>query len=61
MFNAAGPLKPNDNIAPARKGFGFLESGVRHEVQVATCTDQSCDKRRRLELKQCLRLLQIRR
>ena len=42
MFNAAGPLKPNDNIAPARKGFGFLESGVRHEVQVATCTDQSC-------------------
>ena len=42
MFNA-GPGKPNDNIAPARKGFGFLESGVRHEVQVATCTDQSCD------------------
>ena len=42
MFNA-GPGKPNDNIAPARKGFGFLESGVRHEVQVATCTDQSCE------------------
>ena len=42
MFNA-GPGKPNDNIAPARKGFGFLESGVRHEVQVATCNDQSCD------------------
>ena len=42
MFNS-GPDKPNDNIAPARKGFGFLESGVRHEVQVATCTDQSCD------------------
>ena len=42
MFNA-GPGKPNDNIAPAKRGFGFLESGVRHEVQVATCTDQSCD------------------
>ena len=42
MFNS-GPGKLNDNIAPARKGFGFLESGVRHEVQVATCTDQSCD------------------
>ena len=42
MFNS-GPGKPNDNIAPARKGFGFLESGVRHEVQVATCTDQSCE------------------
>ena len=42
MFNS-GPGKPNDNIAPARKGFGFLESGVRHEVQVATCNDQSCD------------------
>ena len=42
MFNA-GPGKPNDNIAPARKGFGFLESGIQHEVQVATCTDQSCD------------------
>ena len=42
MFNS-GPGKPNDNIAPARTGFGFLESGVQHEVQVATCTDQSCD------------------
>ena len=42
MFNS-GPGKPNDNIAPAKRGFGFLESGVRHEVQVATCTDQSCD------------------
>ena len=42
MFNA-GPGKPNDNIAPARKGFGFLESGIQHEIQVATCTDQSCD------------------
>ena len=41
MFNS-GPGKPHDNIAPARKGFGFLESGVRHEIQVATCTDQSC-------------------
>ena len=42
MFNS-GPGKPNDNIAPAKRGFGFLESGIRHEVQVATCTDQSCD------------------
>ena len=41
MFNS-GPDKLNDNIAPARKGFGFLESGIRHEVQAATCTDQSC-------------------
>ena len=41
MFNS-GPGKPNDNIAPARRGFGFLESSVQHEVQVATCTDQSC-------------------
>ena len=43
MFNS-GPGKLNDNIAPAKRGFGFLESGIRHEVQVATCTDQSCDK-----------------
>ena len=42
MFNS-GPDKPNDNIAPAKRGFGFLESGISHEVQVATCTDQSCD------------------
>ena len=42
MFNS-GPGKLNDNIAPAKRGFGFLESGIRHEVQVATCTDQSCD------------------
>ena len=41
MFNS-GPDKPNDNIAPAKRGFGFLESGIRHEVQVATCTDQLC-------------------
>ena len=41
MFNS-GPGKLNDNIAPAKRGFGFLESGIRHEVQVATCTDQSC-------------------
>ena len=41
MFNS-GPDKPNDNIAPAKRGFGFLESSIQHEVQVATCTDQSC-------------------
>ena len=42
MFNS-GPGKPNDNIAPARRGFGSLKRNLQHEVQVATCTDQSCD------------------
>ena len=42
MFNS-GPGKPNDNIASTHKGFGFLKNSVQHEVQVATCTDQSCD------------------
>ena len=42
MFNA-GPGGPNDNIAPARRGISVLKNNVRHEVQVATCTDQSCE------------------
>ena len=42
MFNA-GPGGPNDNIAPARRGISALKNNVRHEVQVATCTDQSCE------------------
>ena len=41
MYNA-GPGKPNDDIAGASKRISLLDRNQQHEVQVATCTDQSC-------------------
>ena len=42
MYNA-GPGAPNDNVPGNRSRIDLLERNERHEVQVATCTDTSCD------------------
>ena len=41
MYNA-GPRKPNDDIAGTSRRVSLLDPNQQHEVQVATCTDQSC-------------------
>ena len=41
MYNA-GPGKPNDDIAGTSRRISLLDQNQQHEVQVATCTDQSC-------------------
>ena len=42
MYNAS-PGKPNDDIAGASRRISLLDQNQQHEIQVATCTDQSCD------------------
>ena len=41
MYNA-GPGKLNDDIAGTSRRISLLDQNQQHEVQVATCTDQSC-------------------
>ena len=41
MYNA-GPGKHNDDIAGTSRRISLLDQNQQHEVQVATCTDQSC-------------------